>query len=295
MFLVSGFALVLYLFSYVVEWVLFCFVAKTLLIVMPDTLKSIRSGGRLTMASLNPLVSVIIPTYCEEETIDGCLKSVVNQNFDYGGIESIVVDSHSPDNTRTVAKRSADRVIDLNARGVGRARNEGVKFAGGRFLLFLDADTYLETDFVSEMYKAFNDPKVVCVSGILRNLEPLEPLDNLFAVSHYSFLNKLASLSARLGFPLFPSVCCGARKSVFLKVGGFAEDIACGEDITFSRKMGKVGKCVVNNRAVSYTSVRRISNCGKKEMYSMYFKNYVKMFVLNQKPWVQDFPHINTT
>jgi glycosyltransferase involved in cell wall biosynthesis len=247
------------------------------------------------MASLNPVVSVIIPTYCEEETIEGCLKSVVNQDFPYGGIESIVVDSHSPDNTRFVAKKSADQVLDLNVRGVGRARNAGARLARGQVLVFLDADTYLEPNFVGEIYRAFTDPGVVCVSGVLKSLERLGPLDNLFAISHYSFLNKIAAVSARLGFPLFPSVCCCARKKVFDKVGGFAEDIAVGEDVTFSRKMGKVGKCVVNNKATAYTSVRRISNCGKKEMYSMYFKNYVKLFVLNQRPWVQDFPHVNTT
>jgi GT2 family glycosyltransferase len=95
-----------------------------------------------------------------------------------------------------------------------------------------------------------------------------------------------------LGFPMFPSVCVCCRKAVFEKVGGFAEDLAVAEDITFSRKMGKVGKCVVNKKAIAYTSVRRISSCGKIEMYSMYFKNYVRVFVLNQKPWVQDFPHI---
>jgi glycosyltransferase involved in cell wall biosynthesis len=245
--------------------------------------------------NLNPTVSVIIPTYCEEETIEGCLKSVVNQKFDYGKIESIVVDSHSPDDTQLVAKRSADKVIDLNARGVGRARNVGAKVAEGQILLFLDADTYLETNFVSEMYRAFTNPQVVCVSGILKNLERLEPLDRLFAVSHYGFTNKLAQISAHLGFPLFPSVCCGARKAVFVKVGGFREDIACAEDITFSREMGRVGKCVVNTKATAYTSVRRISKCGKTEMYSMYFKNYVKLFLMKQNPWVQDFPHINTT
>jgi glycosyltransferase involved in cell wall biosynthesis len=247
------------------------------------------------VAGSNPLVSVIIPTYCEEETINGCLKSVVNQNFEYGTIESIVVDSHSPDNTRTIAKRNADKVIDLRARGVGKARNEGARSASGQLLLFLDADTYLETNFVSEMYRTFADPKVVCVSGILKNLELLKPLDKLFAVSHYGILNRFAAASAKLGVPMFPSVCCGARKSVFLKVGGFPEDIACAEDITFSRKMGKVGKCVVNNKATAYTSVRRISEAGKAKMYSMYFKNYIKIFILNQKPWVQDFPHINTT
>jgi cellulose synthase/poly-beta-1,6-N-acetylglucosamine synthase-like glycosyltransferase len=243
---------------------------------------------------LNPTVSVIIPTYCEEETIEGCLKSVTNQNFD-GRIETIVVDSHSPDNTRAVATKSADAVLDLLARGVGRARNAGAKVARGQILLFLDADTYLERNFVAEMYRSFSDPRVVCVSGILKNLERLEPLDRLFAVSHYGFTNKLADLSARLGFPLFPSVCCSARKSVFEKIGGFREDIACAEDITFSREMGRIGKCVVSNKATAYTSVRRISKLGKKQMYSMYFTNYVKLFVLDQRPWVQDFPHVNTT
>ncbi len=247
------------------------------------------------MTVLKPVVSVIIPTYCEEETIEGCLKSVTNQRFDSGLIESIVVDSHSPDNTRHVARKSADKVVDMFVRGVGRARNEGARIADGDILLFLDADTYLERNFIAEIYRAFSDPRVVCVSGILKNLERLEPLDKLFAVSHYGFTNKLAELSAHLGFPMFPSVCCSARKSVFLRVGGFREDIACAEDITFSREMGRVGKCIVSNKATAYTSVRRISKLGKKQMYSMYFKNYVKLFVLKQNPWVQDFPHVNTT
>lgn len=246
------------------------------------------------MATLRPLVSVVIPTYCEEETIEGCLKSIKHQKFDYGPIESIVVDSHSPDNTQAFAKRCADKVIDLKARGVGKARNAGAKAAESQILIFLDADTYLEPNFISEIYRDFKNPRVVCVSGVLKSLELLKPLENLFATSHYGFTNKIAEVTARLGFPMFPSVCCCARKPAFEKVGGFAEDIACGEDITFSRKMGQVGKCLVNNRATAYTSVRRITACGVRKMYSMYFTNYVKFFFLNQKPWVQDFPHICT-
>jgi cellulose synthase/poly-beta-1,6-N-acetylglucosamine synthase-like glycosyltransferase len=244
------------------------------------------------MANLNPAVSVIIPTYLEEETIAGCLKSVLSQKFDSGRIESIVVDSHSADNTRTIAKKYADKVLDLKARGVGKARNAGARIAKSPILLFLDADTYLERNFVAEMYQDFADRRVVCVSGILKNLETLKPLDRLFAISHYGFLNELSTVTAKLGFPMFPSVCVSCRKPVFEQVGGFAEDLAVAEDITFSRKMGKVGKCVVNKKAVAYTSVRRIRNCGKIEMYSMYFKNYIRIFILNQKPWVQDFPHV---
>jgi cellulose synthase/poly-beta-1,6-N-acetylglucosamine synthase-like glycosyltransferase len=244
------------------------------------------------MANSNPFVSVIVPTYCEEEIIEGCLKSVVNQEFESGRIESIVVDSHSPDDTRAVAKKWADRIIDLKTRGVGKARNAGARIAKSPILLFLDADTLLATNFVAEMYQTFTDPRVVCVSGILKSLERLNPMDKLFAISHYGFLNKMATLTAHLGFPLFPSVCCGCRKSVFKKVGGFDEDLAVAEDITFSRKIGRVGKCAVNKKATAYTSVRRITKCGKIEMYSMYFKNYIRVFVLNQRPWVQHFPHI---
>jgi cellulose synthase/poly-beta-1,6-N-acetylglucosamine synthase-like glycosyltransferase len=178
---------------------------------------------------------------------------------------------------------------------VGKARNVGARVARGELLLFVDADTFLDTHFVEQIWHSFSNPAVVCVSGILRNLEQLKPSDSLFATLHYGFLNMWSSLSARLGFAMFPSVCVAARRSVFLGMGGFVEDMAVGEDITFSRNMNKLGKCQVNPKAVSYTSVRRIMKCGKLEMYSMYFKNYVKIFVLKQKPWVQDFQHVTTS
>jgi glycosyltransferase involved in cell wall biosynthesis len=246
------------------------------------------------MSRVKPVVSVVIPTYCEENTIEGCLRSIRNQDFNEGKIESIVVDSHSPDNTRVVARKLADKVIDLKARGVGKARNTGAKKAEGRIVLFVDADTFLDKNFVSEMYKTFSDSRVVCVAGVLKNLERLTPADRLFAIFHYGFLNRLSMVTAFFGFPLFPSVCIGARKSVFEKIGGFAEDMACAEDVAFSRKMGENGKCVVNKKATAYTSVRRITNYGKSEMYSLYFKNYVRVFILNQKPWLHEFPHITT-
>ena len=84
------------------------FVYEKLLIVvrLPETVLDLRDG----CGKFKPLVSVIILIYCEEAFH---FKSVVNQHFEYGAIESIVVDSHSPDRTREVAKRSADKVIDL--------------------------------------------------------------------------------------------------------------------------------------------------------------------------------------
>jgi glycosyltransferase involved in cell wall biosynthesis len=215
----------------------------------------------------------------------------MHQDVGSDQIEVIVVDSNSSDKTREIARKFTDKVINIKKRGVSKARNIGAHRAKGEILLFLDADTLLDSAFISELCRSFADPHVACVTGSLAGLENFGFIDNLFRFFHYSTLNKAASITARLGFPLFPTVCCACRKSYFLEVGGFDEGLAIAEDLVFSLKMGKVGKCLVNMEAKSYTSLRRVTQNGRMKNYYLYFKNYFRVFVLNQKPWIHDFPH----
>lgn len=238
----------------------------------------------------NCLVSVIVPTYCEEENIERCLKSIRRQKF-HKNIEVIVVDSDSPDKTKVIAENYADRVINIRERGVSKARNAGAKRANGELLLFLDADTILDEYFIAQMNESFNDQKIVGVSGFVWGLEKLGVLDNLFKSFHYNLLNRIASLTAKIGFPFFSTVCCACRKSVFHEVGGFDENLAIAEDIAFSLKMGKVGRCSVRKEAKAYTSLRRVEKNGRMKNYFTYFRNYYRVFVRNEKPWIRDFPH----
>ena len=55
--------------------------------------------------------------------------------------------------------------------------------------------------------------------------------------------------------------------------------------------MGRVGKCLVSNGAKAYTSLRRIQKNGVMKNYYVYLGNYFKVFVLNKRPSIQDFPH----
>ncbi len=249
------------------------------------------TDGGPQIATKTPLVSIIIPTYCEEENIEQCLKSTGKQKFEKGKIEVIVVDSNSPDNTKTIAKKYADKVINIKDRGVSKARNVGAQRAKGEILLFLDADTLLDPRFIAEMYESFADSNVVCVSGSVGGLERLGIIGDLFKFFHYSLMNTVAALTAHFGFPSFPTVCCACRKSVFHGIGGFDEGLAIAEDLVFSRRMGKIGKCLVNKGAKAYTSLRRVKKNGRMKNYWIYFRNYFRVFVLNQKPWIQDFPH----
>jgi glycosyltransferase involved in cell wall biosynthesis len=236
------------------------------------------------------LISVIVPTYCEEENIERCLRSIRKQKFNEN-IEVIVVDSNSPDNTKAIAENYADKVINIDMRGVSKARNVGAEEAKGKLLLFLDADTILDDHFIARMYKCFNDRRIVGVSGYLVGLEKSGVVDNIFKLFHYNLLNRIASLTAKLGLPLFPTVCCAYRKFAFKKVGGFDENLAIAEDIAFSLKMGKIGRCLVIKEAKAYTSLRRVKKNGRMKNYFSYFRNYYRVFIRNEKPWIRDFPH----
>ncbi|MCK4952400.1 glycosyltransferase [Candidatus Bathyarchaeota archaeon] len=241
---------------------------------------------------MTSLISIIIPTYCEEKNIEWCLKSIKKQKFEKGKIEIVVVDSNSPDNTRKIAKKFADKIINIKSRGVSKARNFGAHIARSEILLFLDADTILAPGFITEIYERFSESNIVCVSGTVAGLEKQGIVDDLFKFFHYNLMNKIAALSAYLGFPFFPTVCCACRKTIFHKVGGFDEGLAIAEDIVFSLKMGKIGKCLVTKGAKAYTSLRRVKKNGRINNYFIYFKNYFRVLILNKKPWINDFPHV---
>ena len=87
------------------------------------------------MAALNHLVSVVIPTYNSEQTINRAIRSVKAQT--YKDWEIIVVDDGSTDNTvRVVSTWPEVRLITQKREGVSVARNKGVQVAGENILLF---------------------------------------------------------------------------------------------------------------------------------------------------------------
>lgn len=97
------------------------------------------------------LVSIIIPAYQAETFIKRSVNSALRQS--YKNIEVIVIENGSTDHTVEVIESIQDkRVVFLRSdKGVSNARNKGIEKASGEFLLFLDADDWLELCAVEEM------------------------------------------------------------------------------------------------------------------------------------------------
>ena len=91
-------------------------------------------------------VSVIIPVYNAEDTVERCIKSVLNQEFK--DLEVIAVDDGSIDGSAALLDGLASKderlhVIHVENGGVSKARNIGLSHVNGQYVQFLDADDYI--------------------------------------------------------------------------------------------------------------------------------------------------------
>lgn len=105
-------------------------------------------------------VSIVIPARDAAQTLAATLDSVVAQDF--SGWEAIIVDDGSRDGTAAVASRyigagAPIRCIGTPGLGLAGARNEGLRHANGKALLFLDADDWIGRSHLARLHSALRD------------------------------------------------------------------------------------------------------------------------------------------
>lgn len=108
----------------------------------------------------NPSVSVIIPVYNAQKTLEKCISSVLDNNQD--GLEIILVDDGSTDGSDEICDRYADsisyvRVVHKKNGGVSTARNVGLNIARGHWVAFVDADDLVTKSFFADASKFSSD------------------------------------------------------------------------------------------------------------------------------------------
>ena len=118
---------------------------------------------------MDELVSIIIPAYNAECWISDTIRSALSQTWPKK--EIIIVDDGSTDNTLTAARRFESEIVKVVAqqnKGASAARNEGLRFAQGNYIQWLDADDLLAPDKISHQLKRINrgqDSRVLLTSS----------------------------------------------------------------------------------------------------------------------------------
>ena len=100
----------------------------------------------------NPKVSVIVPVYNVYEYLSRCIESIINQT--YNNLEIILIDDGSNDGSEKICdiyKNHDTRVIVIHKKNGGQseARNVGLDISSGDFIVFVDSDDFIDTNYVS--------------------------------------------------------------------------------------------------------------------------------------------------
>ena len=125
-----------------------------------------------------PKVSIIIPAYNSENTINRTLTSVTEQSV--VDVEIIAIDDGSTDGTVTLLREWASKdsritVLTSNSnKGVGNARNCGLEMASGEYIRFVDADDVMPKESTAKMIEAAEKNKADLVIGIIDKVNALK-------------------------------------------------------------------------------------------------------------------------
>lgn len=209
-----------------------------------------------------PLVSIVIPAFNEELTIEHCLNNL--KKITYKNVEIIVSDDRSKDSTKKIVKKyiaeHPERNIRLVAKrkngGRGAAINLGLKHAKGEILVAFDADCEFDKKAIHKMVAKFADPEVSAVAANVRIIDDgtllgmIQRLEYLISFRSKKF-NSLINSEYIIG-----GAGASYRTEVIKKVGGFDERMKT-EDIELSMRMtrllGKYGGLRYASDYVVYT------------------------------------------
>lgn len=216
------------------------------------------------------ILSIIIPTYNEEEYLPVLLESIKKQSFD--DYEIIVADANSTDKTREIAESYGCIVVDggLPAKG----RNNGAKIAKGEYLLFLDSDLMLTDEYLRNVIYEFQMERLgIAITQMLPMSNKVE--DKLFHDFANYFMISVEKIKPH------GAGCYGiiARKELHDACGGFDEELNFGEDTDYIERLAKKERFKVLRNAKIGVSTRRLEEEGIETLIRQYGKSTVNDFL----------------
>ncbi len=165
-----------------------------------------------------PRVTVVIAAYNEGIVIGGRLKNILESDFPPRMIEVVVASDGSTDRTEEIVSRWAEprvRLLRLPRGGRARAHNRAVAVAMGEIVVFTDARTSFDREFLRRVTEPFSDPRVGGVVGRLVYVTKAGTVAESTG-AYWRFETKLREWESGAGLLVVGSGCCMAiRRSLY--------------------------------------------------------------------------------
>lgn len=212
---------------------------------------------------MNELISVIIPVYNVEKTLEKCVDSVLSSTYE--NLEIILVDDGTKDSSGEICDRYGEaypdmiRVIHKENGGLSSARNAGLEIAAGDYLAFVDSDDAITADMLQYLYDLMHERKAdVAICSYARNEKQLDLGKENETVREYAGEKEIMDLFFRVnGGISFFSVCGRLYKSDKVKDIRFLEGFINEDEYYTYEVYKKSGKLAVSDLKKYYYYVNR--------------------------------------
>ncbi len=187
-----------------------------------------------------PRVSVIVPVYNAQATLEACLRSIVSQDYPADALQVLVVDNGSSDASADIIGRYRHRIegLDEPTRGPAAARNRGVRSAIGEVIAFIDADCIADPGWLRHLVAPLANEAVGIAGGRILSMRPCNPVE---AFGEHIHDHEKALTAFRPPYAI--GMNWASRRSVLLEVGLFDESFRrpAGEDVDLAYRIVQRG------------------------------------------------------
>ena len=241
----------------------------------------------------DPQVSIIVPAYNEERTLERLLASMAAQVTHYR-MELLVVNNNSTDRTQDLLDEYGVRSVFVREQGVAHARQAGLEAARGKYIANADADTVYPPTWLEALIEPLENPAISCTYGTYSFIPG--PKTSAFQLGLYERASRISAILRRrsrestnvLGFNF------AFRRADALAVGGF--DVNAGhqgaanhesgpcEDGWMAECLAQKGRLypVTSRKARARTSDRRLlQHGGLWQAFTVRLRREWKRLVIN--------------
>lgn len=230
-------------------------------------------------------ISIIIPAFNAEQYIEGCINSILGQTC--RNYEIIIINDGSSDNTGKICERMAIRnrsihIYTISNSGPAAARKLGVSLAKGDFIMFVDADDWLDKEMLEITYKKARDNNVdlVCTNWMDIDAKQREKLSNNYPFQELILDNNCDMMEHLHGSRYIKSgpVAKLIKRALFQKVD-FCTEITIGEDYSMVLQLlEEARRILILNTPLYYRCLRKtgISRSGYTQRHIQALDNYMK-------------------
>lgn len=212
------------------------------------------------MELIKPFFSIIIPTFNRAYVLPRVISSVLSQTFD--NFELIVVVDGSTDDTLSVLNQIIDvrfSYLSQSNLGVSAARNSGARIALGSYLIFLDDDDEIDSDWLKNIYLSTSSyPDLIFLDYKIKN-EKGEVLERRLKVGDS---NQIPGTWA-------------IKHSLFKQLNGYNEQLKFGENTELMFRARSFNPLIVYSSSLNFLYRKNSTVVGIQVINRLYFFEYM--------------------